>query len=1244
MTGVMRRFSAALAAAAMAVSIVPFADISAYAEYAAAHPEGFVYADGSKFMCDGSPYYYGGTNCYYLTYKSKSEVKNVFDDASKMELKVIRIWGNLDVGKKTGKIDSQSGHEVFEGNNDGTGEKDGVYFQYWDDEAGKPVVNEGEDGLRRLDYVIKQAEEHNMKLVITFTNYWEAFGGMGQYVKWYQMSQGKSVGNSKVDEKDTCDFYTNETIKGWYKDYIKTLLNHTNYYTGEKLMDSEAVFSWELSNEPRCTVDEFCKDDILYNWAKEMSAYVKSIDPYHMVSVGDEGFYNLGYQEAAKQDLPSAAYSGYYGVDFNKLMTIDTVDFGTPHMYVDQWGFDLGDDDLEWIKRHAQTTASADKPVIFEEFGLTDKTKRDAAYSDWLDIVTGDYYGGVEYQGFNYWMIASYLDDGTLYQDYDGYTVYGPEGVDKTDSTRTLMMNAAAKMEKKNIVNTTDKSTYTFDRSKSGDVVVNVSMKEGSISGVEVGGKKLSSGDYTISGNTVTIKASYLKKQELAKYSCRILTTDGNQPKFNLTVSDSSIPKPVISPEIISVDVNPKKCSDVDITMDRKTSEFRGIIADGKTLNEGTDYTASGDTVTLKSAYLKTLSAGIVTLTFDFYEGEDRELTINVSDTTGLDDLDTFESYSDDKALWSAYSRNTGGNEVSLSLTTKNGSKALAFGYDIGSPNGYCGVNHPIAVRNASSFAGVELWVEGDGTGNSLTVQLRDANENYFEAQIALDFTGGKTIKIPFADFKAPSWQSGGTLDTSKLDQFSFYMGGDSAQKTGTVYIDDVVFYEDGQTEKPHLSTKSGTFDADAPSGVRTDLVLYGKSVESVTANGKKLAGGSDYSTNGSQIMLNESWLKTLANGTYTLTYTFSDGSTDTFALTVKNVKSSHTHSYTAKVTKEATCTTEGERIYTCTCGDRYTETIPATGHSESAWIIDKAATAIENGSKHTECTTCGKVIKTEVIPATGEVSDRKETVIFTGSAKTSGWGQAITLSTTKEGGNFDSSIIEKDGYFEVQFKGDTDKAEVILQSWSGGTDWARVSPTEVTEKDGVVYAKYSYDDVAAAFGTTDFSKVDRFHVGAANGDIEVLSVKYIIEKSTEPVDPVDPVDPDEPEQDPYVSIFWGAKSCGSWGQAVSVMTSKNYGSLDVSYLSANGYFYVEYSGAENEFELILQSWSGGASWARVQPSETGKANGHYYAKFTYADCVKALGAGFDKLDQLHAAAKNGDITVYSICYCTPAR
>ena len=41
-----------------------------------------------------------------------------------------------------------------------------------------------------------------------------------------------------------------------------------------------------------------------------------------------------------------------------------------------------------------------------------------------------------------------------------------------------------------------------------------------------------------------------------------------------------------------------------------------------------------------------------------------------------------------------------------------------------------------------------------------------------------------------------------------------------------------------------------------------------------------------------------------------------------------------HTHSYTSTVTTAATCTTAGARTYTCSCGDSYTEAIPATGHN----------------------------------------------------------------------------------------------------------------------------------------------------------------------------------------------------------------------------------------------------------------------------------------------------------------------
>lgn len=40
-----------------------------------------------------------------------------------------------------------------------------------------------------------------------------------------------------------------------------------------------------------------------------------------------------------------------------------------------------------------------------------------------------------------------------------------------------------------------------------------------------------------------------------------------------------------------------------------------------------------------------------------------------------------------------------------------------------------------------------------------------------------------------------------------------------------------------------------------------------------------------------------------------------------------------HVHDYAVEVTKEPTCTEEGEKTYTCDCGDSYTEKIPAKGH-----------------------------------------------------------------------------------------------------------------------------------------------------------------------------------------------------------------------------------------------------------------------------------------------------------------------
>ncbi len=884
MTGFKKRLASTALATAMTLTALPVSVFLISTDAEAGVPNGFAYTQGTRFMLDGSPFYYAGTNCYYLTFKSQEAVDSVFKDAEAMGLKVIRVWGNLDVGVKTGTTDSE-GKPVFTNNNDGPGEKDGIYFQYFDKDLGKPVINEGKDGLQKLDYALYQAEKHGIKLLITFTNYWDAFGGMGQYIKW---AQELGITGLKKD-----DFYTNETLKGWYKDYVNGLLNHTNPYTGRKLKDEPSVFAWELANEPRCNTDAQCKDNILYNWAKEMSEYVKSVDPNHMVSLGDEGFYNKPYGYYNEYTTSNYAFYGAEGVDFEKLMTIDTLDFGTPHLYLDQWGMKhtgTGQDDLLWFKIHGETCAELGKPVILEEFGLTNRTIRDSEYEQWFEVLEGNVYETVEYAGTNYWMIASYID-GALYPDYDQYTVYGPEGTD-TESTRQLIIKHAANMTAKNSVNTIASDKLSFDRADTTDLTVTAAMKEGVISGITLDGNALTEGkDFTINNNSVTIKASYLKTLELKSHVFTLNCTAGSSPKFTVNVTDVSIPAPTLDKYIATVDKNLRHYKQVNVGYDKKTSEFRGITVNGKYLTAGADYTDNGGLVTFSDSFIKSLGEGNVTLVFDFYEGADCEFRLTVADTAALEDIDTFENYTDDYQLRSAYTPNTNGNNITVSLVDSANGKAMRFEYDVSLPNGYSGVNHALSQRNVAQYKGVSITLAGDNSGNTFTLQFKDKNDNYFEKEFAVDFYGEKTIKIPFEEFNAPSWQSSSaTLDTTGIVQVAFYAGRSGNADTGAYIIDDVYFYnEEQETEGARLIDKTGTFDGSAPAAVLTKLVLNGQAISKITCGDKTLDSNTDYSWNGSQVTLNTPFTQALDNGKYEIVYHFSDGTTDTFILTVIN-------------------------------------------------------------------------------------------------------------------------------------------------------------------------------------------------------------------------------------------------------------------------------------------------------------------------------------------------------------------
>ena len=152
-----------------------------------------------------------------------------------------------------------------------------------------------------------------------------------------------------------------------------------------------------------------------------------------------------------------------------------------------------------------------------------------------------------------------------------------------------------------------------------------------------------------------------------------------------------------------------------------------------------------------------------------------------------------------------------------------------------------------------------------------------------------------------------------------------------------------------------------------------------------------------------------------------------------------------HEHSYTKTVLSNATCTTAGTVKYTCSCGDFYTETIPATGHKSSGWIVDKAASIGVKGSKHKECTVCKKVLETAEIPALSRISISKASVTlststyaYDGKAKKPGVTVKLNGKTLKNGTDYSVTYSNntKVGTAKVTIKGKGNYSGTITKTF----------------------------------------------------------------------------------------------------------------------------------------------------------------------------------------------------------------
>ncbi|KAL6233330.1 hypothetical protein BDW75DRAFT_193242 [Aspergillus navahoensis] len=291
----------------------------------------FATTSGIQFVIDGEAGYFPGSNAYWMGYlKNNSDVDLVFDHMAESGLRILRVWGFNDVNTVP---------------TDGS-----VYFQLHQD--GKSTINTGEDGLQRLDYVVQSAEEHGIKLIINFVNYWDDYGGMNAYVKAYGAA-------------DKTKWFENEDIQAAYQAYVEAVVG--------RYIDSPAVFAWELANEPRCTG---CETSVMHNWIARTSAFIKGLDAKHLVCIGDEGF---GLDTGSDGSYP---FQYSEGSDFVAALSIDTIDFGTIHLYPDSWARNNSWGNL-WITSHAAACVAAGKPCLLEEYGV--KSNHCAIEKQWQD-------------------------------------------------------------------------------------------------------------------------------------------------------------------------------------------------------------------------------------------------------------------------------------------------------------------------------------------------------------------------------------------------------------------------------------------------------------------------------------------------------------------------------------------------------------------------------------------------------------------------------------------------------------------------------------------------------------------------------------------------------------------------------------------------------------------------------------------------------------------------------------------
>lgn len=413
--------------------------------------EGFVTTEGTQFVLNGAPHYFVGANFWQgmgmgmATLGDRAKLARELDRMKTIGITNLRVMASSEgPGTNADRMSPTLQPSP------------GVY---------DPDVWDG------LDYLISEMNDRKMHAVMVINNFWDWSGGMVQYLEWYHDSIGDGIEYPTPQSKwfeflyymsdyyacDECDewfveanvdtskFHKNPCAmcNDWFESFIDTLLNHYNPYTGRRYRDEPTVFAWQLANEPRYAPPA---------WIDKIAAYIKTIDPNHMVTTGSEG----------KVAVPNWSMD-----EVKDLHDGSDIDYMTVHLWPQNWGWHdpaKGDMDttamenaISYIDEHEKTAVAINKPLVLEEFGLarddgklsegTPTKNRREFYSLVFDEVYRSASEGGPLAGDNFWVWGGESRSGDIWEGDPPHEESGWYAVYDTDTaTHAIIAAHAANM------------------------------------------------------------------------------------------------------------------------------------------------------------------------------------------------------------------------------------------------------------------------------------------------------------------------------------------------------------------------------------------------------------------------------------------------------------------------------------------------------------------------------------------------------------------------------------------------------------------------------------------------------------------------------------------------------------------------------------------------------------------------------------------------------------------------------